>query len=73
MSTTKGDSPNERAVALIDLSLSLIDQALSILTRHLKEDGQMTHPSKLTPGGSVGKHLRHASLSLPLLLCSMLM
>lgn len=61
MSTvTKESDPNDRAVALIDLSISLIDQALDILTRHLKDDRQMTHPSKLMPGGSVGKHFRHA-------------
>ena len=50
------------AEALLDLSLSLIDQALDILNRHLKEDRQMTHPSKLMPGGSVGKHFRHVRL-----------
>ena len=57
----KESEPNDRAVALLDLSISLIDQALDILNRHLKEDRQMTHPSKLMPGGSVGKHFRHAS------------
>jgi hypothetical protein len=56
------NDPNDRAAALLDLSISLIDQALDILTRHLKEDRQMTHPSKLMPGGSVGKHFRHVSV-----------
>lgn len=55
---------NDRAVALLDLSISLIDQALDILNRHLKEDKQLTHASKLMPGGSVGKHFRHVSPSL---------
>jgi hypothetical protein len=60
MSTVSKESgPDDRAVALLDLSISLIDQALEILTRHLKEDRQMTHQSKLMPGGSVGKHFRH--------------
>jgi hypothetical protein len=60
----KESSPNDRATALLDLSISLIDQALDILNRHLKEDRQMTHPSKLMPGGSVGKHFRHVRPSL---------
>lgn len=71
MSTVPKDSdPNDRAVALLDLSISLIDQALDILTRHLKDDRQMTHPSKLMPGGSVGKHFRHVRLSLQLYICT---
>jgi hypothetical protein len=61
----KESDPNDRAAALLDLSISLIDQALDILNRHLKEDRQMTHPSKLMPGGSVGKHFRHVSHSIP--------
>jgi len=59
----KESDPNDRAEALLDLSISLIDQALDILNRHLKEDRQMTHSSKLMPGGSVGKHFRHVGLS----------
>ena len=55
----KAEGPNDRAAALLDLSISLVDQALDILTRHLKEDRQMTHASKLMPGGSVGRHFRH--------------
>lgn len=51
----------DRAVALLELSISLIDQALDILHKHLKEDRQLTHASKLMPGGSVGKHFRHVS------------
>jgi hypothetical protein len=62
----KESDPNDRAEALLDLSISLIDQALDILNRHLKEDRQMTHSSKLMPGGSVGKHFRHVSLSISL-------
>jgi hypothetical protein len=58
----KESDPNDRAEALLDLSISLIDQALDILNRHLKEDRQMTHSSKLMPGGSVGKHFRHVCL-----------
>ena len=58
----KESDPNDRAEALLDLSISLIDQALDILNRHLKEDRQMTHSSKLMPGGSVGKHFRHVRL-----------
>jgi hypothetical protein len=57
-----GGDENDRAVALLDLSISLIDQALDILTRHLKEDSQMVHASKLMPGGSVGKHFRHVRI-----------
>jgi len=65
----KETSPNDRAAALLDLSISLIDQALDILNRHLKEDRQMTHASKLMPGGSVGKHFRHVSPSFLLQCC----
>lgn len=59
------DEEHSRALALLDLSISLIDQALDILHRHLKEDRQLTHASKLMPGGSVGKHFRHVCLSSP--------
>jgi hypothetical protein len=62
----KESEPNDRAEALLDLSISLIDQALDILNRHLKEDRQMTHSSKLMPGGSVGKHFRHVRLYISL-------
>jgi hypothetical protein len=62
----KESDPNDRAEALLDLSISLIDQALDILNRHLKEDRQMTHSSKLMPGGSVGKHFRHVRAPIPL-------
>jgi len=62
-----GSGPNDRSEALLDLSISLIDQALDILNRHLKEDRQMTHPSKLMPGGSVGKHFRHVRLYISLI------
>ena len=58
---------DDRAEALLDLSISLIDQALDILNRHLKEDRQMTHSSKLMPGGSVGKHFRHVRLYISLI------
>lgn len=60
---------HERAVALLDLSISLIDQALDILNGHLREDRQLTHASKLMPGGSVGKHFRHVRFSVPLHTC----
>lgn len=55
----------DRAVALLELSISLINQALDILNKHLKEDRQLTHASKLMPGGSVGKHFRHVRSTHP--------
>lgn len=59
MSQNQDKEEQDRAVALLELSISLIDQALEILNGHLKEDRQLTHASKLMPGGSVGKHFRH--------------
>lgn len=59
VSQSQDQDEQDRAVALLVLSVSLIDQALEILNEHLKEDKQLTHASKLMPGGSVGKHFRH--------------
>lgn len=51
----------ETARALLELSIALIDSALDIVKDHLKDDKQLQHPSKLMPGGTPGKHLRHVS------------
>lgn len=51
----------ERARALLDLSIALIDAALDVLEKHVKSDEQLRKESALMPGGTVGKHFRHVS------------
>lgn len=51
----------ERARALLDLSIALIDAALDVLEKSMKQDSDLQKPSTLMPGGSCGKHFRHVS------------
>lgn len=51
----------DTARALLELSIALLDSALDIVNEHVKSDKQLQHPSKLMPGGTPGKHLRHVS------------
>lgn len=48
-----------RASALLDLALSLLDSAIDLLSNHITADRQLQQPSRLLPGGTLGKHLRH--------------
>lgn len=52
----------ERARALLDLSIALVDAALDVLEQHIKRDADLVKASTLMPGGSIGKHFRHVSL-----------
>ena len=52
---------DERAEALLDLAIALVDSALDILYSHLISDEQLRKASYLMPGGTVGKHMRHVS------------
>ena len=54
----------DRAAALVDLALALIDSAIDVLEKHIKRDEQLRKASVLMPGGSVGKHLRHVNIPL---------
>ena len=60
-------SEADRASALLDLAISLIDSALDILHNHLSSDEQLKKASLLMPGGTVGKHFRHVSETLLLI------
>jgi len=43
------------------VSVSVIQQALTFLADSKITSQQLSYPSKLIPGGSVGKHIRHAA------------
>ncbi|RSH95357.1 hypothetical protein EHS25_000444 [Saitozyma podzolica] len=61
-SSSRRSSPEQeqdRAEALLDMAIALVDSALDMLYRHIRTDGQLRQDSVLLPGGSVGKHLRH--------------
>ncbi|RXK35105.1 hypothetical protein M231_07622 [Tremella mesenterica] len=49
----------DRAQALLALSVALLDSALDLFMQHSISDAQLNQPSVLMPGGTVGKHLRH--------------
>jgi hypothetical protein len=56
------DSGDEdRARALVDLGVALVDAGLDVLQEHMQADEQLTKESVLMPGGTVGKHFRHVS------------
>jgi hypothetical protein len=55
------ESEEDRAAALLDLAIALVDSALGILETHLTRDAQLKRDSVLMPGGSLGKHFRHVS------------
>jgi hypothetical protein len=57
-------SEEDRAAALVDLALALVDSAIDVLEKHIKRDDQLRKASVLMPGGSVGKHFRHVRLPL---------
>ncbi|CAD6567670.1 MAG: hypothetical protein TREMPRED_003813 [Tremellales sp. Tagirdzhanova-0007] len=50
---------NDRARALLDLAISLIDSALDVLGNHVHTDTHLQHQSLLMLGGTIGKHFRH--------------
>ncbi|ORY26258.1 hypothetical protein BCR39DRAFT_541667, partial [Naematelia encephala] len=52
-------TPADRAHALLDLAIALVESALDILNEHITSDQQLRHQSRLMPGGTVGKHFRH--------------
>jgi hypothetical protein len=51
----------DHALALLDLSIALVEAALDVLNQHIQTDQQLTKTSVLMPGGTVGKHFRHVS------------
>lgn len=55
-------SEPDTAVALLQLSIALLDAALDILIEHIHTDKQLQHQSTLMPGGTPGKHFRHVSV-----------
>ena len=56
-SSSRGDA--DRAEALLQLAIALVESALDILERHINTDAQLQHKSALLPGGTLGKHFRH--------------
>ncbi|WWC73183.1 uncharacterized protein I206_107149 [Kwoniella pini CBS 10737] len=49
----------DRAEALLELSISLIDSCLEVLKLNITKDEQLIRESNLMPGGTLGKHFRH--------------
>ncbi|WWC64121.1 uncharacterized protein I303_106729 [Kwoniella dejecticola CBS 10117] len=49
----------DRAEALLELSISLIESAIDVLRTNITADEQLTRQSTLMPGGTLGKHFRH--------------
>lgn len=54
----------QHARALLELSIALVESALDILSATASSssaitDAQLTQPSELMPGGTIGKHFRH--------------
>ncbi|CED85014.1 hypothetical protein [Phaffia rhodozyma] len=45
--------------SLIDVNIALLDQILDFFKHTLHTDKQLIFPSRVIPGGTVGKHLRH--------------
>ncbi|KAL7421233.1 hypothetical protein Q5752_004118 [Cryptotrichosporon argae] len=53
------DDAHDRAHALLELAVALVEAALDVVTRHIDSDAQMVKESVLMPGGTLGKHFRH--------------
>ncbi|KAJ4499020.1 hypothetical protein C8R41DRAFT_815762 [Lentinula lateritia] len=53
---------------LLFVAQTVLEQAIDLLDNDLKEDEQLTVPSKFLPGSTIGKHLRHARDHFELLL-----
>ncbi|KAJ3936665.1 MAG: hypothetical protein NXY57DRAFT_984809 [Lentinula lateritia] len=53
---------------LLFVAQTVLEQAVDLLDNDLKEDEQLTVPSKFLPGSTIGKHLRHARDHFELLL-----
>lgn len=59
--TLTPEDENEMTDQALYVSISVVQQALSMLEASKLKDEQLSHPSKMIPGGSIGKHLRHAT------------
>ncbi|WWC91297.1 uncharacterized protein L201_006240 [Kwoniella dendrophila CBS 6074] len=49
----------DRAEALLELSISLIESSIDVFKQNITTDEQLTRESLLMPGGTLGKHFRH--------------
>lgn len=47
--------------ALLNYAIALVDSGLEILGEHLTSDDELSLPSALIPGGTLGKHFRHVA------------
>jgi len=66
-----GDCKNEEMTPLTQLiwtATTLVQQALTLLNENISSDEQLVFPSKLLPGSTIGKQLRHAHAHFLLLL-----
>ncbi|OCF72619.1 hypothetical protein I204_07001 [Kwoniella mangroviensis CBS 8886] len=50
---------SDRAEALLELSISLIESSIDVLQSNITNDEQLIRQSTLMPGGTLGKHFRH--------------
>ncbi|WVW79246.1 hypothetical protein I302_101212 [Kwoniella bestiolae CBS 10118] len=50
---------SDRAEALLELSISLIESSIDVLRSSITTDEQLIRQSTLMPGGTLGKHFRH--------------
>lgn len=48
------------SAALVDTALTLLDQAWRLLSKSVTSSAQLSEDSRLIPGATIGKHLRHA-------------
>lgn len=55
------DEENEMSEQALYVSISVVQQAVSFLDASKLDSEQLAYPSKLIPGGSIGKHIRHAT------------
>ncbi|CEH15501.1 DinB-like domain [Ceraceosorus bombacis] len=58
-SSLEACTPAETQLSLLSVSLQILDQPLTLLRSGQVGDKEMTRPSSLIPGSSLGRHLRH--------------
>ncbi|PWN43518.1 hypothetical protein IE81DRAFT_77118 [Ceraceosorus guamensis] len=61
-SSLEACTPAETQLSLLSVSLQILDQPLTLLRSGQVGDKEMTKPSSLIPGSSLGRHLRQLSL-----------
>ncbi|KZP00848.1 hypothetical protein CALVIDRAFT_552541 [Calocera viscosa TUFC12733] len=57
LGSAASDAPLEQ---IIFVSIAVLDQGVDLVNNVLRDDEQMVYDSKMLPGSTIGKHLRHA-------------